>query len=414
LVYDRELRPEVMKYLDDPEAIIILGSRQVGKTTLLRIIMEHIKDQRRCFYLDLEVPGNLDIVMAGPESLIEYLTSLGASFDHRNYVFLDEIHYMENPTRFIKLAVDHYADKLKIIGTGSSALGIKMKFHDAFVGRKLIFSLYPLSFREFLIFKGKKILADNLPEDPFNQKGDSTRFHAEEYHKYFSEFLIFGGYPRVVLEDSYEKKIRFLGEIVGAYIYKDIRSLFNLGDFTKFNNLTRLLASQIGSLVNVSELARTIGLSRPTVLNYLSILENTFIIGLLPPYSKTLRVEIRKAKKIYWYDNGIRNYLIGDLSCSTSRADLGALLENAIFNGLTKRKKDIEQLFYWRTRDKTEIDFIYKRGKDMIPIEVKLRARTHRGMKNFINRYGLRRGYIAHLGGVETDDISAIPAFWLA
>jgi len=163
LVYDRELRPEVMKYLDDPEAIIILGSRQVGKTTLLRIIMEHIKDQKRCFYLDLEVPGNLDIVMAGPESLIEYLTSLGASFDHRNYVFLDEIHYMENPTRFIKLAVDHYADKLKIIGTGSSALGIKMKFHDAFVGRKLIFSLYPLSFREFLIFKGKKILADNLP-----------------------------------------------------------------------------------------------------------------------------------------------------------------------------------------------------------------------------------------------------------
>jgi hypothetical protein len=156
MFYDRGLRQEIMMYLNDPEAIIILGSRQVGKTTLLKIIMEKIKAPERVFYLDLEDPRNLEVVDNGPENLMEYLSSLGASFRVKNYVFLDEIHYLKNPSRFIKLIVDHYVDKLKIICTGSSALGIKMKFRDALVGRKLIFTLYPLSFREFLLFKGKK------------------------------------------------------------------------------------------------------------------------------------------------------------------------------------------------------------------------------------------------------------------
>ncbi len=414
MVYDRELRKEIMAYLDGAEAIIILGSRQVGKTTLMKLIMEKINIPERCFYLDLEETKYLEIVENGVENLIDYLSSQGATFHNRNYVFLDEIHYMKNPTKFIKLAVDHYADKLKIIATGSSALGIKIKFQDALVGRKFIFTLYPLSFYEFLIFKDRKILAENLPEEPFGEKSDRTRFYKDEYIRYFTEFLVFGGYPRVTLEYSYEKKEKILGEIVSSYIYRDIRSLFTLGDVTKFNNLVRILANQTGSLVNVFELSKIVGISRPTVLNYISILKNSFLISMLPPYSKNLRVEVRKANKVYWLDNGLRNYLIGDLSSSLSRADVGILLENAVFTGITKRKKDLSNLFYWRTKDKTEVDFVYTKDTKIIPIETKVHARPHRGLMSFMERYNIKNGYIAHLGDFRENNISYIPAYWLA
>jgi len=403
-----------MNYLDDPEAIIIFGSRQVGKTTLLKIIMESLKSRGNVFYLDLEEARNLEIVERGPDNLIEYLSYIGASFNKKNYIFLDEIHYMKNPSKFIKLVVDHYSDKIKIICTGSSTLGIKMKFQDAFVGRKLIFTLYPLSFREFLIFKGKKTFADSLPVQPFDQEKDATHFFKEDLLRYYNEFLIFGGYPRVVLENSFEKKGKFLGEIVNSYIYKDIRSLFSIGDITKFNNLVKILASQIGSLINVSELASAIGISRVTVLNYISILENSFVLSLVRPYSKNLRIEVRKANKIYWLDNGVRNYLIGDLSPSLSRSDIGLLLENCIFGGLIKRKKEAENIFFWRTKDGTEVDFIYQRGSKILPIEVKFQARSHRGLMSFIKRFGIKNGYVAHMGDFERNEVTYIPGFWLS
>ncbi len=414
LIYDRILRKEIMGYLDGPEAIIILGSRQVGKTTLMHLIMEKIDAPERCFYLDLEETKYLEIVENGVENLIDYLSSQGAKFHNRSYVFLDEIHYMKNPTKFIKLVVDHYADKLKIIATGSSALGIKIKFHDALVGRKFTFILYPLNFYEFLVFKDRKTLADNLPEDPFREKKNPTRFYKDDYIRYFTEFLVFGGYPRVTLEDDYKKKEKILGEIVGSYIYRDIRSLFTLGDVAKFNNLVKILASQSGSLVNISEFSKIVGISRPTVLNYISILENSFLISRLPPYSKNLRVEVRKTNKVYWLDNGLRNYLIGDLSSSLSRTDIGILLENAVFNGIIKRKKELNNLFYWRTKDKTEVDFVYKKDTQIIPIETKVQARSHRGLMSFMERYNIKNGYIAHLGDFKENNITYIPAYWLS
>jgi predicted AAA+ superfamily ATPase len=414
MFYERELMQEILKYLADREAIIILGSRQVGKTTLLKLIMQNIKTPEKVYYLDLEDPRNLDIVEAGIDNLIEYITAKGASTRRKNYVFLDEIHYMRNPSRFIKLAVDHYSNKLKLICTGSSALGIKMKFHDAIVGRKLMFTLYPLSFSEFLLFKGKTKLVRNLPTKPFELKTDTTRFFEDDYIRHFYEFLIWGSYPRIVLENSYEKKEKLLTEIVSSYIYKDIRSLFNIGDITKFNGLVKLLAGQMGSLMNVSEIARTVAISRPTVQNYLSILGDSFLIITVPPYSKSVRVEVRKARKIYWVDNGLRNYLVGDLSPSHSRTDIGVLLENAICTGLIKKKKEIDSVHYWRTKDKTEVDFIYKRGKRLIPIEVKTHARFHRGLANFMRCYKVQNGYVVHLGGFKKGRISTIPGFWLA
>jgi uncharacterized protein len=414
MVHDRMLLPEIMAYLEDREALIILGSRQVGKTTLMKIIMERVSPPSRTFYLDLEDPHKLEIVQGGPDNLLDYMIAQGASGAAKNFVFIDEIHYMDNPSRFLKLIVDHYSEKIKVICSGSSSLDMKLKLHDSIAGRKLIFTLYPLNFGEFLSFKKKDSLALALPAEPFIQDKDPTRFSFDEYSRLFVEFMIFGGYPRVVLEDDYDKKEKLLGEIVGAYIYRDIRSLFSIGDISKFNNLVKLLAAQIGSPVNISELSKVLGSSRLTVANYLSILEHSFVLSTLPPYSVSERVEIRKAHKIYFLDNGLRNYIIGDLSPSSARGDLGPLLENAIFSGLIKRKKELHHLHYWRTKDGAEVDFIYDEGKNRIPIEAKAAARPHRGIKAFMKKYGIQRGFIAHLGPLEKGDISHLPAFWLA
>jgi len=228
IYFPREILGKLMKYLPDREALIILGSRQVGKSTLLKLIMNEIEGKEQVFYMDLEDTRLLSIVDEGVEAIISYLKYSGASLDRKIYLFIDEIHYMKSPSNFIKLAVDHYSDRLKLICTGSSASGIKIKFKDTMVGRKLIFYLYPLSFREFLIFKRRYELAKLLPAEPFKEEEDVTKYFKEEYLRYFNEFLIFGGYPRVVLEDDIEKKEKILSEIVNSYIYKDIRSIFSI------------------------------------------------------------------------------------------------------------------------------------------------------------------------------------------
>jgi predicted AAA+ superfamily ATPase len=414
MLFKRILMPEIIKYLPGPEALIILGSRQVGKTTLLKMIIEAIQPGKSAIYIDLEDPRNLEIVEKGPESLLDYIKHLGVPTNEKGYIFIDEIHYMKNPSRFIKLLVDHNSDKIKLVCTGSSSVGIRIKIHDALVGRKLTFFLQPLNFGEFLVFKGRKDLAAHLPTDPFNPGQNPTRYFQDDYLRYFHEYLIFGGYPRIVTEDDYTRKEKLLGEIVSAYIFKDIKSLFNIGDIHKFNDLVRVLASQTGSLLNVSGLAETIGISRPTVMNYVSILENSFLVSLLAPFSRSAQVEVRKAKKLYWFDNGLRNYLVGDLSVSASRTDIGILLESAVYSGLIKRKKEIEQIYYWRTKDKTEVDFVIKSGANIIPIEVKNRVRAHRGLMSFIKKYGIRTGYIAHLGDYIKSQSAALPAYWLA
>jgi len=149
------------------------------------------------------------------------------------------------------------------------------------------------------------------------------------------------------------------------------------------------------------------------VTKYLSILENSFLITMLSPFSKSIKVEIKKTNKIYWHDNGIRNYIIGDLSFTSERVDMGVLLENAIFNGIWKKKGETEGLYYWRTKDGAEVDFIYQTQGKLIPIEVKSFSRPHRGIVNFMKKYKVQVAYIAHRGFFEKNEITKIPAYWL-
>jgi len=410
-LYDRRLRAEVMDYLDGKEALMILGARQVGKTSLLKLIMERLKGE--VLYFDLERERDLSIVEEGAEYFLSYLKASGK--EKKAIVFIDEVQYMKDPAKFIKIMVDYHSQEVKLILTGSSTLGIRQKFKDSLAGRKLLFILYPLDFREFLYFKGEDHLAQILPEDPFTFNGeDKTRFFTEKYSAYLDEYLIFGGYPRVALEIEAEKRIRYIEEIVNAYIYKDVRNLFKIEDITKYNKLVKLLGVQIGNLLNIFNVAQDIGISRITVAKYLKMLEDTFILYLLPPFYTNPKKEIVKNPKVYLLDNGLRNYLVGDFKPLRDRVDKGRLFENAVLGGLLKKRGRMENLYFWRTQTKAEVDFIIEREDKLIPLEANLDGRPTKSLYSFMKRYRVEEGYVVYPGEYRKEkSINFIPGWWV-
>jgi len=416
MLYPRLLEREILRYLPEKEALIILGARQVGKTSLMLRIKSKIEKKVPCFYFDLEKPQDLEKVELGYEEFLQYLEIRGASREKRNVIFIDEIHYLSDPAKFIKLMVDHYSSRIKLVVSGSSSLEIKRKFKESMVGRKFIFHLYPLNLYEFLIFKQRNDLAQLLPGKLFQGllQGDRTRFFAEEYKRYLLEFLIFGGYPRVALSKDIELKRKVLEEITTSYVLKDVRSLFQIEDITKFNRLVKLLAINSANLLNFNSLSSSAGLSQYLTSQYITVLESTYLIELLPPYFTNRKKEVVKAHKVYFVDNGLRNYLIGNLNFTQERQDIGVLLEGAVFSGLKKRNGRVK-LYFWRTQNKAEVDFILEDGQKLYPLEVKKSGKPSRALYAFMNAYKKDKGYVVYPGGfLERGNICFMPIWWVA
>ncbi len=396
MLYERRLYSEIKPYLLDKETIVIHGARQVGKTSLLKYIIQEnheIKDNH--VFIDLEDIEYLQLCNKGVNSFIEYLTQKNLLKGKRLFVFIDEIQYLDNPSNFLKLLYDHYWEKIKLIVTGSSTFSIKSKFKNSLVGRTVNFELFPLSFQEFLAFKNINIRID--------EKIKSTII-INELKSYFSEFVKWGGYPAIVLETDYNKKKKKLSQIISTYIKADIRDLGNIKNLTKFNNLLTIIASQVGNLLNLSELSNTIGLAKETIENYLFILENTYVIKLVRPFSRNLRTELTKMPKIYFEDTGIRNLLL-----NTGNEITGSVFENAVFSELRK-KIDINYINYWRTIKKHEIDFILNLPGRLIPLEVKVsyQKRRYTSLVYFKNKYNIRKIYFCRL-----NDVNGNPYKWL-
>ncbi len=415
MLIKRKILDEIRDYLNRKEALVILGARQVGKTSLIRLIMEEIKEKHPVYYFDLEELSHLRLLNAGVKDFLAYLDALGLRKGERAFVFIDEFHYMENPTNFIKLMVDHYSDKVKLVITGSSSLDIKKKFRESLVGRKLVFNLYPLDFKEFLIFKGEKRLSELLPSHPFRRmKGDQSRFFIESYQRYTKEFLLTGGYPAVALEKTIKKRIKLISEIVQGYVYKDVRILFSLESPGNFDRVVKFLAVWMGNLLNITEIGRSVYLSRDKVEKYIDMLKATFILEFIYPYSTRHRNEVVKTPKVYFTDNGLRNFLIEDFSPVDTRGDKGELLENAVFTGLLKHKSLLDSIYFWRTQAKTEIDFVLKKREALYPIEVNWSGKRTRALLSFVAKYKTKCGYVVYYGSYKKEgEISYIPLWWV-
>lgn len=397
-LFKRQIIDELRKYLDTDDILVLHGARQVGKTSLLYYIQDLLKAKKKpCYYADLEDSRLKAVLDAGPEEFSRHLKEEGFDLKAKLYVFIDEIQYLENPSSFLKLIADHHRN-LKLIVSGSSSFEIKSKFKDSLVGRTLEFEIFNLSFAEFAVFKGRPLPAD---------LSALTAGKTEELRALYKEYALYGGYPKVVLAGPAELKEKYLQQIIDTYVRKDIRDLAEIKDIWKFNKLLEVLAAQSGNLLNVAELSNTCQLAKQTVEKYLFILENTYILKLLRPFSGNLRSELFKVPKIFFYDPGLMQML---WLKSIPKELIGNVFETGIFAELIK-KHSSKNVFYWRTKDKKEIDFILKSAATKLPIEAKLNfAQLETGaIRRFNERYGLKSYRLAGLNGKPADKFSVYP-----
>ena len=357
-LYKRIISKEIKPFIKRKEAILIKGTRRVGKTSLLHLLENAlIKDlkiaKEKIYFFDLEELDIREDFNDNPRNLLKYVSDTRG----RKYVFIDEIQYLDNPANFLKILVDHYPD-LKIFATGSSSLDIKRKIQDSLIGRVVYFQLYPLNFTEFLSFKNKNFSLQVTP----NQKKQLDRL--------LEEYLLFGGMPEIVLEQNVKLKKELLKNYINLYVSKDIRNLVEIDNIGSFNKLIKILSSQTGCLLEKNEVSNTLDIAFKTLNRYLDILQHTFIIILLSPYFANLRSKLTKTPKIYFYDIGIRNSLFNNFNKIEFRIDKGALFENFIFLELLS-KFGSEDISFYRTTKQTEIDFIIESRKMAVEVKCK-------------------------------------------
>lgn len=390
----RDLFPQVIKHLEANEITLIVGPRQVGKTTLLSQLEDSLlqkgipKNRILSFNLDLVTDRAL---FANQAEFIKFLKErIGRE---KLFVFVDEAQRVENAGIFFKGIYDLDLP-VKFVLTGSSALEIKSKIHEPLTGRKLIFSLYPLSFQEYLA--AKDISLAELP-----QKEELSTYTSERIAERLYEFVVWGGYPKIALQDNIETKEQFLKELYSSYVERDIIGFLEIKNTTAFTKLIAILSSQIGQLVNTQELSDTLNVERKTVEKYLDVLEKTFILERIPPFFRNTRKELTKMPKIYFLDTGLRNFALDDLKGYGQRQDKGQLLENALFSEL--RKATDAKFHYWRTKEKAEVDFVLEeRFGEPVPIEVKASnlksSEISRSFRSFLSAYKPKHAFVVNLG----------------
>jgi len=399
----REILTELRRHLDRKEISLIIGPRQAGKTTVMQVLKREL--ERKCkktlflsldFELDkrfFESQANLikKINLEIGEGSSRIYTSLSPK--SRGYVFIDEIQRKENAGLFLKGIYDLKLP-YKFIVSGSGSLELKEKISESLVGRKRIFEFSTLSFKEFVNYKTDYKYEKKLP--------DFFAINKDKAKELFEEYLSFGGYPLVVLNGEISEKKKLINEIYQSYLEKDISYLLKIKKAADFNNLVKILAGQIGQLFNLTEISKTLGISLPTVKNYLWYLEKTFIIRRLTPYFRNIRKELIKTPVFYFCDLGLRNFSLGLFDRNLNYKELGFVFENFIFNILREiANKNFYKIYFWRTKDGAEVDFVLETGRGLIPIEAKCQSLTKpeipRSFKSFIEKYQPSEAFLVNL-----------------
>ncbi len=383
MIIQRDLIQRIEPFIRRDEFISIIGPRQSGKTTFLQIIKEYLINK-------LKVKKELiqSITFEDRKLLMEFErdpVSFIRSFVHHNpgersYLMIDEFQYAENGGQKLKLIYDTVKD-IKVIITGSSSLDIKARVGKFMVGRVINFFLYPFNFREYLRARNERlerVYAENNTEvlkylikgrQIKKKRGQDILY--EELLKEYEEFVIWGGYPAVVLSDSKVEKKKVLSEIYNNYILKDIKTLLELATEKNLFLLSQYLATQIGNIVIYQNLSQISGLNFRQVKKHLNILKETFILREVKPFFKNRQKELTKNPKIYFLDMGFRNNLMENMNNLEKRSDAGAMIENSCFIRLNELLEGINKINFWRTKLGAEVDFVLHFGDSIVPVEVK-------------------------------------------
>lgn len=317
----------IRKKLFRGKAIIVVGPRQVGKTTLLKMLATEF--DRKVLVWNCDEP-DVRRRLTEPTS-----TMLGAETSGYDIVFIDEAQRVQNIGITLKLLIDNYPGK-QVVVTGSSAIELSNSINEPLTGRKYEYVLFPFSAEELM-----------------------DEYGAQEESRLLERRLIYGSYPEVVNLPGEERET--LTNLVSSYLYKDIFSFQDVRKPEIIEQLLQALALQIGGEVSFSELGRLLGLNSITIQRYIDLLEKSYVVFHLRSFSRNVRLELKKSRKIYFYDNGVRNALLGDYKPLDLRTDIGGLWENYLIS--ERMKHNAYNAFYgksyfWRTQQQQEVDYI--------------------------------------------------------
>jgi predicted AAA+ superfamily ATPase len=380
-LYNRIVMKDVIENLKNKRLVFIIGPRRVGKTTLMQMILEKFKVDKR-IYIDVETLSEYSM-FDNYQNFISYMELNGFNKNDEVLIGIDEVQHISEINLILKSVVDHNKSWY-LLCSGSSSLGILKNVKESLAGRKRVVNLKPLFFEEFLKFKEKKTLIEKV-KNVENQK--DWNWIKDDVLSVWYEYVLYGGMPEVVLQEDREEKIKELKDIVQSYIKMDVYSyLRGEVEILRYNKLIQLIANNSGKLMNISSLSRKSGIKRNKIEDSIFLLDAAEIIKLLPPFFANKNKEITSTEKIIFYDTGIRNSIINDFQNLDNRHDKGFILEIAISNNI--RGWDI--LFY-RTKHQTEIDFILRKHGKLMPIEVKSGNPKvpPRALRFFMDRYDI-------------------------
>jgi len=354
---NRTIENRILDRISENKSIILLGPRQCGKTTLLKSISNKLN--KSFIWFNGDNPS--DAILLENCSLERLKSIIG-----QNEVFIiDEAQDIPNIGKTIKLIID-YIGKVCPIISGSSSFELSSKLNEPLTGRKYEFNLFPLSFNEL-----------------------TNQFDFKTEIQHLEQRLIYGSYPEIITKPGKEREL--LNLLSSSYLYKDIFKFGNIRKPSQLGKIVQLIAWQVGSEVNISEVAKSAGTSSETVERYIDILEKAYIVFRLPSFSRNVRNEIKKNKKIYFYDNGIRNAVIGNYSFLSNRNDVGALWENYLVSERRKcnsYKGFYGQSYFWRTQQQQEIDYVEEIDGRISAFEFKWNPNKKSGFpQTFVKNY---------------------------
>lgn len=401
----RDAEPEIEKWLDDKEIMLIRGPRQSGKTTLLRRIRETLLKRG---------VDEKDIVLITFEDDLERMKFekdpkefIGFHQTKKTWFLFDEAQYVKDLGKKMKLLYDSYPNA-KFIATGSSSFDLT-ELEKYLVGRMIFIDVLPFSFLEFLRAKSpkhEKKLAE-LRAETLAGKVRETGFLGD-FNSYLKEYLKYGAYPRIVLEENEFKKAALLKTLFSNYVEKDVVARFGNKYREPAILLLKTLAASVSSPIKYETLSQQSGISYSEVKSVLPILQDSFVINIVKPFHRNISTEIRKNPKVYFLDHGFRNNLLGDFSGIIT----GQALENFIYCEL----KQLGEVKYWRTASGGELDFVV--GDLEMVVEVKKVGKTTRSFANFLFQYTPKKTFIVSMSELGEGEINGkkylkIPAVYL-
>lgn len=399
----RDIYPLLEQELSNSKILLLIGPRQVGKTTLMRRLQEQIPSSD-FIHLNLDIEDDFAKLKTQKE-LLTYL-KLEIGDKSNTFVFIDEIQRKENAGLFMKGLYDMKLP-YKFILTGSGSVELKEKVSEGLAGRKNAYTIYPVAFSEFVNYK---------TDYKYENKLTSYLEMNDKDHSFLTEYLEFGGYPEIITNTTRKEKQKVMESIYESFIDKDIKELLEVQDTSLVNDILTFLSGRMGQITTLDSITNITNIKYTTLKEYLYYLDKTFIIDILRPYFTNPEKELTKTPTYYYNDLGMRNYIFNRLNRFEKLISGSMLFQNFVYKELLI-KDDVTKLNFWRTKDKAEVDLIVTKNREKIPVEVKYKSLSGdtigKSMYSYIRKYNPPKVYFVNLDYEGERDIEGTKVIFI-